>query len=271
MKLASCITWDNTTFDAVPFRGNFVAHATRSKEIGFEGIELAIRDPKVIDTSVIIETLDSLQLELCAIGTGQAWGEDGLSFTHPDKAIRHQAVERVKSHVLLAQETGATIIIGLLRGVLQADTVMSQEKATQVMYECFSECCEVASKYNIDIAFEPINRYETSFINNVDEGLELIHKIGGNNLGLLLDTFHMNIEEANITQSIKHAGNNIFHVHYADSNRLYPGQGHIDFKSIINTLQTIGYEGYLSGEHKWLPNPDTAVTRAYAYMSSLLQ
>lgn len=270
MKLGSCITWDDAKFDAVPFRGRFEYHAKRSAEIGFSGVELAIRDPLVIDTSFITKTLDELNLELCAIGTGQAWGEDGLSFTHVDKDKRKEAVESVKSHLPLAQKTGAVVIIGLLRGVLQEHTAISFEKAQELMYECFSECCEGASKAGVRIAFEPINRYETSFINRTDEGLELIEKVGGDNLGLLLDTFHMNIEEPIMEKSLRDAGDKIFHVHYADSNRLYPGQGHIDFGSIVYTLKDIGYKDYLAGEHRWLPDPETAVCGAFSYMSQLL-
>ncbi len=92
------------------------------------------------------------------------------------------------------------------------------------------ECCCAAQPLGVRLALEPINRYETSLINNVDQGIELVEHIGVENFGLLLDTFHMNIEESQIEASIHQCGERIFHFHVADSNRWYPGAGHLDFK-----------------------------------------
>ena len=90
-------------------------------------------------------------------------------------------------------------------------------------------------------------------------------------MGLLLDTFHMNIEEPSIYSSIVQAGKRIVHVHVADSNRWYPGAGHVDFAGIIAILQTLNYEGYLSAEILPLPDPDTCAAQAIAHMRLLLQ
>jgi len=113
---------------------------------------------------------------------------------------------------------------------------------------------------------EPINRYETTLINNVEQGLALIETVGAGNFGLLLDTFHMNIEEPVIEDSIRACGDRIFHFHVADSNRWYPGAGHLDFKSILDTLFATGYQGYVSGEFMPLPDADTSAERGLAYL-----
>jgi sugar phosphate isomerase/epimerase len=124
--------------------------------------------------------------------------------------------------------------------------------------EALVECCAAARPLGVKLALEPINRYETSMINNVTDGLELISRVKADNLGLLLDTFHMNIEEADIPESIRACGERIFHFHVADSNRMYPGGGHLDFKAILSTLEATGYEGYISGEFLPLPDAETA-------------
>ncbi len=85
--------------------------------------------------------------------------------------------------------------------------------------------------------------------------MDLIERVEAENFGLLLDTFHMNIEEADMQASIFNCGGRIFHFHVADSNRWYPGAGHLDFKSILGTLESIGYKGWVSGE--FLPKPET--------------
>ena len=272
MRLSSCISWDPTLFDAVPLRDDFVAGCRKSAAIGFDAVELAIRDPAQADTKLILQTLAEYNLSLSAIGTGGAWVEDGLSFTDEDSQARAAAIRRVISHFPLAQKTGAAVIIGLVRGVRPPEySEVTTEQASAWMYEAFAQCCEQAAERKVKIAVEPINRYETGFINTVQDGLDLIQKIGADDtLGLLIDTFHMNIEEPIIADSIKMAGSHVFHVHYADSNRLHPGRGHIDFQSVIDSLKSIGYDGYLSGEHAPDPDPETAISRAHAYMSAYL-
>ena len=97
-----------------------------------------------------------------------------------------------------------------------------------------------------------------------------LEQVGATNLGLLLDTFHMNIEERVIEESIRLCGERIFHFHVADSNRWYPGAGHLDFRSILSALSATGYRGWVSGEFMPLPDADTAAQRAMETLSSLL-
>jgi sugar phosphate isomerase/epimerase len=138
------------------------------------------------------------------------------------------------------------------------------------MYSAFSECCADAEKNDVRIAFEPINRYETSLLNTVEESLAFLNKVGSEKLGLLIDTFHMNIEEPSIEKSILAAKNHIYHFHYADSNRRYPGAGHLNFSSIISSLFSTGYSGFLSGEHRSDHNPEDTVKRGFLSIRNIL-
>ncbi|RPI82196.1 MAG: sugar phosphate isomerase/epimerase, partial [Chloroflexi bacterium] len=95
---------------------------------------------------------------------------------------------------------------------------------------------------------------------------ELIEQVGADNFGLLLDTFHMNIEEPVIEESIRMCGEHIFHFHVADSQRWYPGSGHLDFTTILDALYRTGYNGYVSGEFMPKPDPDTAAKRNIDYL-----
>ncbi|MCJ7583285.1 MAG: sugar phosphate isomerase/epimerase, partial [Anaerolineales bacterium] len=130
------------------------------------------------------------------------------------------------------------------------------------------ECSAVAHPNGIRLALEPINRYETMLVNTAAQGLELIERVGADNLGLLLDTFHMNIEEPVIEESIRLCGDRIFHFHVADSNRWVPGAGHLDFKSILRTLNAAGYSGWVSGEFLPKPDAETAARQNIAYLRS---
>ena len=108
------------------------------------------------------------------------------------------------------------------------------------------------------LAIEPINRYETTLVTCAADGLELIERTGATNVGLLLDTFHMNIEERSIEGAIRRCGARIFHFHVADSNRGYPGSGHLDFRRIIAALADTGYDGFVSGEFIPQGSPERA-------------
>ena len=109
------------------------------------------------------------------------------------------------------------------------------------------QCARAAAPHGVRLALEPLNRYETSLINSVREALDAIERVGEENLGLLPDTFHMNIEDRSIEQSLRQAGDRVIHFHVADSNRWHPGGGHIDFAAILDVLGGIGYTGYVSG------------------------
>jgi sugar phosphate isomerase/epimerase len=106
-------------------------------------------------------------------------------------------------------------------------------------------------------------------INTVESGLRFLERIAADNAGLLLDTFHMNIEEASFEQSIRMAGDRIFHVHVADSNRWYPGAGHIPFVDILAGLQHVGYDGFVSAEILPQPDPDTAARETISFFNAV--
>ncbi len=266
-RYAIVVSVQPARFEAATFKGDLEANLAEIAALGYDGVELAIRDPRQVDDEALVQMVDKYGLAVPAIGTGQAWGEEGLSFTDPDPDVRRAAVERVKQHVPLAARWDAVIIIGLLRGVVRPG--VSHEQAMSWLIAALKECATAAATAGVRLALEPINRYETSLINTVEEGLTLIEAVGADNLGLLLDTFHMNIEEPSIEGSIRKAGKRIFHFHVADSNRWYPGAGHLDFASILSALAATGYQGFVSGE--FLPRPDasTAAREAIRFLRRL--
>ncbi|MDY7040295.1 MAG: 5-keto-L-gluconate epimerase [Chloroflexota bacterium] len=267
MKLSIVLSTHQAGFDAVAFKGDFEENVAKIAALGYDGVELAIREPKLVDGERLLGVLTRYGLEVPAIGTGQAWGEEGLSFTDPDESVRQAAIRRVREHVPFAARAGAVIIIGLLRGIVKPG--VGQEQAHGWLVEALRACSQAARPAGVRLALEPINRYETTLVNSVAQGLQLISAVGEDNFGLLLDTFHMNIEEPSIEQSIHAAGGHIFHFHVADSNRWYPGAGHVDFASVLAALRETGYGGYVSGEFMAVPDADTAARRAIAHLQAL--
>jgi len=268
MKLAIVLSTHAAQFQAVAFKGDFEANVARIASYGYDGVELAIRDPKLVDVEQLESVVRRHGLEVPAIGTGQAWGEERLSFTSSDLDVRRAAIERVKSHVPLARRFGATIILGLIRGI--TPTGQSHAQSMAYLVDALQECSAVATQEGVRFALEPLNRYETDLVHTVDQGLELIQRVGAHNFGLLLDTFHMNIEEPSIEASVRACGGRIFHFHVADSNRWHPGAGHLDFGRILAALRETGYHGYVSGEFMPQPDADTGARRAIEHLRSLM-
>jgi 5-keto-L-gluconate epimerase len=267
MKQSIVLTTQTTQFQAATFSGNLETNIAHIASLGYDGVELAIRDPKLVNPEELQKMVSKYHLEVPAIGTGQAWGEEGLSFTDPDPTIRAATIVRVRGHIPLAARFGAAIIIGLVRGMVKPGVTQAQAEAWLV--EGLQECCQAAQPQGVRLALEPINRYETSLVNRVSQGLALIQDVGAANFGLLLDTFHMNIEEPSIEGSIRNCGSRIFHFHVADSNRWYPGAGHLDFKSILTVLFEGGYKDYISGEFMPKPDAETAARESIRYLQGL--
>jgi len=267
MKFSIVLSTHTARFEAVAYKGDFEQNVTKVAAYGYDGVEPAICDPSLVDHDRLVETVSKHGMLIPAIGTGQAWGEENLSFTDPDPKVRVQAIERIASHMPLAKKANAVIIIGLVRGIIQQGVLESQ--AREWMFSCFKTCAEMAAAQGVRIAFEPLNRYETPLLNTVNEGLMFIDRVGLDNLGLILDTFHMNIEESSIEESIKNCGERIFHFHVAASNRRYPGAGHLDFRKILETLYSTGYSGFVSGEFMAVPDADIAAQKAIDFLNKL--
>jgi sugar phosphate isomerase/epimerase len=264
MKLSIVLSTHAAQFQAVAFKGDFETNVAKIAGYGYEGVELAIRDPKLVNPDELEAVIGQHGLVVPAIGTGQAWGEERLSFTSSDSTVRRAAIERIKSHIPLAARFKAVVILGLIRGITPAG--QTHEQSMAYLVEALQECSAAAAPYGVRYALEPLNRYETDLIHTVADGLDLIERVGADNFGLLLDTFHMNIEEPSIEDSIRTCGERIFHFHVADSNRWHPGAGHIDFNSILTTLFATGYTGFVSGEFMPKPDADTGAKRAIEYL-----
>ncbi len=267
-RLSIVLSTHATQFGAVALKGDFEANLAKIAGWGYDGVELAIRDPGLVDADVLGKLLIQQNLCVPAIGTGQAWGEERLSFTSDDTEIRQRAIERIKKHIPMAKRLNALVIIGLIRGITPAG--QSHSRSMELLRTALAECLEDAAEAGVRMALEPLNRYETDLVHTVDDGLELITQVGSSSLGLLLDTFHMNIEESVIDDSIHRCHGHIFHFHVADSNRWHPGAGHLDFASILQALLSTGYDGWISGEFMPLPDAATAAQRNIGFLKKLL-
>lgn len=268
MKLGLAIASEKALPSAfVVFRDKLSNSIRKVAELGYDGVELALLDSSQVDLPEVKSLLREYRLELPVISTGQVFADAQLWLTHPDPAVRQKTVERLKSLIDLASEFGAMVNIGRVRGPLDArDPKASEER----FIAGIRECGDYGRARGVRILLEPVNRYEINFLNSVMDGLEMLKKICHPQIFLMPDVFHMNIEDASIVGSLKAAKEAIAYIHFADSNRWAPGDGHLDFPGILRVLNEIGYHGFATLEILPYPDPDTAAARGIKYIRKLI-
>ena len=268
MKIGGVITTSEAKFGPIMYKGNILENIEKLSKLGYEGVEISLRDPKIIKRKELKEVLKEKKMTLTALGTGQVVPSEGLTFIDPDNVIRKAAICRIKEHIDLASQFNSSVIIGLIRGNLPEGSQKNQ--SIEWAIEACQKCADFAQKYRVTILVEMINRYEVNWLNTVSEGINFLKKIRKNNVLLHIDTFHMNIEDPSFRNSIIEAKNLIGYVHIADSNRWVPGYGHLNFQEVISALKEINYQGFLSLEAFPLPDPDTAAKKGIENIRKLL-
>jgi sugar phosphate isomerase/epimerase len=237
------------------FTGDFAQRLDKAAALGYDGVELMPLEPDRIDRAALVQDLRVRRLNVCAIGTGAQFLVDRLTLLAQDRATETRALERFERLAGFAADCGAPLItIGSFRGKL----AWGGEGARERLILALRRCAEMAAAQGRRVALEPLNRYESDIVNTAAEGMALADAVAHPAFGLLLDTFHVNVEEASIAGAFQTAAPRLFHVHLGDSNRLAPGWGHYDFALTVRTLQQIGYDGYLSAELLGKPDADAA-------------
>lgn len=241
------------------FSDGLADSCARAAAAGFEAVEIFPRSAAELDARQLEKLLHQHRLKLAAIGTGAGWVVHKLRLTDPDATVRARAREYVAAIRDMADRFGVPAIIGSMQG--RAESAATRGQALTWLREALTELGARGS-----LLLEPLNRYETNLVNTVADGLAALDRLPAQNVRLLCDLFHMNIEEPSIADALRAAGARVGHVHFADSNRRAIGFGHTDIAPVAAALRDIGYAGYLSAEILPLPDADTAAAqtiRAY--------
>ncbi|MFX1558115.1 MAG: sugar phosphate isomerase/epimerase family protein, partial [Promethearchaeota archaeon] len=211
------------------------------KPLNYDGIELSLLEPEKINIIKLIEVAESYDMKIPALGTGSTYVRFGYSFGDQDDTIRKKAIERITCYVDFAKETDSKIIIGLIRGRYKHDNNPQKEKINII--SSMKQCCWIAEENNVQLVFEPINRFEIDSYNTISESVDLIEEIGSDNLKLLVDSFHIYLEEdpGFIWDYLEEIAHYVGHIHLADTTRRAPGSGHFDFKTFLNIFKKSGY------------------------------
>lgn len=217
---------------------------SRASRLGYQSIELA-GEPAQYQVDEVRTLLAKYEMDCWGLVTVMHSDRDFIS---PSTARRAKTIEYAKTLVDMTHELGGRIVTLVPSTVGKTTSEAAQEDEWRWAVEGIRDVCRHAQEKGIRIAIEPLNRFETYFINRAGQALRLADDVGYDCCGIAFDPFHLSMEEKDMYLAIKDCGTRIFDVHLGDNNRLAPGDGNIDWKRFINALREVGYTGDLAFE-----------------------
>lgn len=220
---------------------NLINLIPRVAQMGFDWIEIPLESPDNLDYDRIAETIREHELG-CSVCVAMTPDRDLI---HPNESIRDNGIAYIEHCIDAAQLMGSSRVIGPIYsavGRLWYQNADERAKDLELLVEQLKSLANYASDKGITLCIEPLNRFETSFMNESAQVVELVDHVDSPNCKILLDTFHMNIEEKSIGDAIRHAGSRLEHIHACANDRGAPGSGNINWKEIGQALRDINYD-----------------------------
>ena len=214
------------------------------RRAGYDAVELQIPDPALFDERRVRRSLEAVGYPLCAFQTGSTYATRGNCLSTADADVRRRTIELLKSFVDLAARWGSTIVFGSLQGRLQDEP--DRAAAESRIREAVAEVGRCATRAGVTLAFEPVQHGEVGFHNTIAEVAELVRGLGLAGVRMMIDTFHMNIEERDMFAPLPAIRDILAHVHLSETNRDVLGTAHWPTAGFLAELQRIGYAGYCS-------------------------
>lgn len=252
IKRALALSPGVTRFAPLFFSGALEKGIEVAANLGYDGVEISVGNPGNLDSRKIKTMVSDHGLEIVTLGTGQSYVDEGLPLVTDDPALLNKTVERLKKIIDFAAEIGSGNVT--LGGIRAKAAYAGHDEMAKRLVEPVRICARHALNCGIGILLEPVNHYEVSTIFRLEQAYSLMKEAACENISLLYDVFHANIEETSITAPIIKYAEELGDVHFADSNRLVPFNGHIPFFEIARCLDAISYSGYVTIEA--LPEPE---------------
>ena len=224
------------------------------KRTGYDGVEIPLFEGTVAEYEALGKRLKSIGLA----STGIAVMAGGSAIS-PDKAMRAKALDHLKWIADCTAAIGGDTFAGPFHQPL-GEFSGRGPTADEVKWcaEVHKDAAQYAAKLGVNLAVEPLNRFECYFLNTIEQAVALVKAVDEPNYGYLFDTFHTNIEENNVPELIRWSAPYIKHVHITENNRGVPGAGHIPFQPVFDALRSSGYDGWMTIEAFGSALPDLA-------------
>jgi D-psicose/D-tagatose/L-ribulose 3-epimerase len=242
------ITYGINTFSWVsPFRTKDLHLLAKGKSMGFDVVELPVEAETDIDYAQAAEAYkrSGLQCVVCAV---MGASRDPA---HEDQTVQRGGVAYLKHLVDAVSTMGGRLVAGPLYSAVGRQWQATADQRRRDLERCAKNLKEVAryaQDKGVTLAVEPLNRFETSFINLTEQAVELLRLVDSPNLKLMMDTFHANIEEKSLGRAIETAGRDLVHLHANENDRGTPGSGHVPWGEIASALKKVKFSGTLTIE-----------------------
>ena len=216
--------------------------ATKVAGMDFDMIEVPIEAPDVLDYARAAEIARDAGL---GVSVAAVIGPD-RDLIHPDASIRANGIAYVRHCIEATHALGATNLLGpMYSAVGRTWKATDDERARDIdlLVSQLSPLASHAANLDVVLCIEPLNRFETSFINLAEQLIEVVDRVGNPACAMMLDTFHMNIEERSLADAIRAAGPRLKHIHACENDRGAPGSGHVPWADVAKGCRDIGYDG----------------------------
>lgn len=231
------------------------------KKMGFDGIEIDLGHPSTLPIAKLKEKMDQTGMR-CTFNVALNKDQNLISL---DEEKRKNGTEFLKKLIEIVSDVGSDVLGGVLYAASGEFTgkTRTQDEWNRCK-ESLLEVADFAKEKQVVLALEPINRYETYFLNTAEDTKKLVEEIDHHNLGILLDTYHINIEEESFYEAIKTAGKYLYHMHLCENNRGIPGTGHVRWVEVFKALKEIGYNRWAVIE-SFVPDIEEVARRTAAW------
>ncbi|MGD8585816.1 MAG: sugar phosphate isomerase/epimerase [Chloroflexota bacterium] len=210
--------------------------------IGFDWIELPLEEFGSFDVGRAVELIKEHGL---GVSTVVAMGPD-RDLIHPDPAIRMNGADYIRQAIDVSQTLGSPNLVGPIYsavGRTWQSTPDERARDLDILVGTLKELAAYAGDHGVRMGIEPLNRFETSFVNLASQAVEIVDRVDHPACGIMLDTFHMNIEEKSLGDAIRAAGPRLIHLHSCENDRGAPGSGNVTWDEVAQGLKDIGFDG----------------------------
>jgi len=243
-------------------QSNFFAFLS---DVGFRGVELNIANHQKVNVRQLTDFLSFHHLQMTMFASGLSAKINQLSLSSANEDIRKKSVDECIEYIEFASKFDAGVILGFIKGGVVSD----KSQAKDYFIDSLQKLVHHAEKYKTTVLVEATNRYETSVATNVKEAVEIVASTQSSFFKILADTFHMNIEEKNMLQTLKDYKDFYVSLHLSDNNRLLPGLGAINFEAILDFLEQQQYTGWFALEGNVETDLKTDIQLSMNYLNKI--
>lgn len=253
--------------DVTAFQGKLTESLDFLANLGYDGVEFMTLNPNELDREQIKKELDKRNMMVSLVCTGEIFGQLKQSYMDRNPDVRAEAVRRSKDIIDFASLLGANINIGRVHGLYYHDTDRAVSRGWLV--DALRQLCDHAGPKNVKVALETVTILQTNVLKTLAEAASVVDEVARDNCKVMMDVFHLNLEEKDMFKAIRDYASYNIHVHLSDNNRRYPGNCGLDFEKIVQAFKDVGYDAAYTTEIFQMPDQETSAIGSMRHLAPI--